>query len=78
MLTALLGRFEAVLADRLNAFVPVWRRSTGNRFTGSHHRPGDREIRLDAWSGIAKRHLYGNAPGVDTAGHAPQAEVSAS
>ena len=29
-------------------------------------------------AGVAKRHIYGNAPGVDTAGHAPQAEVSAS
>ena len=29
-------------------------------------------------AGVAKRHLYGKAPGVDTAAHAPQAEISAS
>ncbi|WP_257929144.1 hypothetical protein [Synechococcus sp. CC9605] len=64
-----------VLAEKLDESFPVWRRSTGNHFTGPHHRPGGQGIRLDVWSGNAKRHLYGNAPGVDTAGHKPQAEV---
>ena len=43
-----------LLADKLNVFVPVWRRSTGNRFMDPHHRPGDRGPRLDAWNRIAK------------------------
>ncbi len=40
-----------MLADKLNVFVPVWRRSTGNRFMGPHYRPGDRGTRLDAGTG---------------------------
>jgi len=36
-----------LLADKLNVFIPVWRRSTGNRFMDPHHRPGDLGTRLD-------------------------------
>ena len=36
--------------------LPVWRRSTGNRFMDPHHRPGKRGTRLDAWNRCRKSH----------------------
>ena len=39
--------------------LPVWRRSTGNRFMDPHHRPGDLGTRLDSWNRCRQKSPHG-------------------
>ena len=85
------GGAPSINADRLAGPASTWcwptswmrsfRCGAAPPATASRGPTIDQETGKSDWmdgAGVAKRHLYGNAPGVDTAGHAPQAEVSAS